>query len=84
MMIDDDDMSKVIGRFFRMKRLEKGLSMNDVAKRCGHESKGWYSNLEYGTRNVLMKDCIKICEVLDTNLKEFDQYLIDAENKKDT
>lgn len=77
-----EDINKMIGKFFHKKRLEKNLSMNDVAIRCGHESKGWYSNLEYGTRNVLMKDCIKICEVLDTSLKDLEQYLIDHKSAK--
>lgn len=76
-----EDINKLIGKFFHEKRLEKNMSMNDVALRCGHESKGWYGNIEYGTRNVLMKDCIKICEVLGTDLHELDQYL--QGNKKD-
>lgn len=79
--MNDDEINNAIGSFFKKKRIEKGLSMNDIAKRCGHESKGWYGNIEYGTRNILMKDCIKICEVLGTDLKELDQYLIDYEKK---
>lgn len=44
-----EDINKLIGKFFHEKRLEKNMSMNDVALRCGHESKGWYGNIEYGT-----------------------------------
>lgn len=80
--MNDNEINKEIGNFFKKKRIEKGLSMNDMAKRCGHESKGWYGNIEYGTRNVLAKDCIKICEALDTSLTDLEQYLIDHKSAK--
>lgn len=74
-MIKSDAYTKVIGNFFKQKRLESGRTMDELSKACGHKSKGWYSSIEYGNANVSIKDSIKLCHILGTTLNELQLYV---------
>lgn len=68
--LTDRESLRLFGGFIREKRDIKGYSQEEVAELLGI-TQSYYSNIELGKRNVDLFLAMKICEVLDVNLKEF-------------
>ncbi len=69
-----DEYYKVVGTFLKMKRLEKGVSINETAIALGH-AKSWYYDIEIGRNRLYLKECIELCSYFNTDLKELQDYL---------
>lgn len=69
-----DDYYKTVGAFFKMKRLEKGVSINDVAIAVNH-GKIWYYDVETGKNRIFLKDTILLCKYFNCNLNELQEYI---------
>ena len=53
-----------IGKIIRNKRLEKGLSQADLARRTGMKQPD-ISKIEFGEKNVTLVTLIRLCKILD-------------------
>lgn len=79
-----DEYYVIIGKFFKRKRAETSLSIQNVADILGR-SKGWYGDVERGRNTLAVDDCMKICNVYHTDLGELDKFIrASLKNKKDT
>jgi transcriptional regulator with XRE-family HTH domain len=58
-----------IGNNLRSIRLSKGLTMRDVAERCGMEENN-YGRFERAQTNPTIKSLLNICEVLEIDIKD--------------
>lgn len=68
--LTDQESLLLFGAFIREKRDRKGLTQEEVAELIGI-TQSYYAYVETGKRNVDLILSMKICEALDTNLKEF-------------
>lgn len=64
----------VVGSFLKMKRIEKGVSINETASAMDH-AKSWYYDIEIGRNRLYLKECIELCKYFNTNLNELQDYL---------
>jgi transcriptional regulator with XRE-family HTH domain len=79
-----NDYYVIVGKFFKRKRAETSLSIQDVADILGR-SKGWYGDAERGRNALTLEDCMKICDIYHTDLGELDKFIrASLDNKKDT
>lgn len=69
-----DDYYKVVGSFFKEKRAQKGVSINDSAIAVDH-AKTWYHDVETGKCRIFLKDTLALCEYFNTNLNELQEYI---------
>lgn len=60
---------KQLGDKLRNVRIDKGLTMREVADRCGMEENN-YGRFEKAQTNPTFKSLLMICEVLEIELKE--------------
>lgn len=54
----------------REARISKKLSLSNVAKEIGI-SRGFYNQIETGERNPSLDNAIKICELLDIDVRDW-------------
>lgn len=74
----------IIGRFFKEKRAQTNLTIQDVADILG-KSKSWYGDAERGRNKMTVDDCMKLCDIYHTNLGEVDKFIrASLDNKKST
>lgn len=64
-------MGKIKTRYLRFKRIEKGLTQEEMAERCG-VSLGTYYQWETGRRNIRPGNLMRLAEVL--GCKVWDLY----------
>lgn len=69
-----DKYYEVVGSFLKMKRIEKGVSINETASSMDH-AKSWYYDIEIGRNRLYLKECIELCKYFNTNLNELQDYL---------
>ena len=69
-MKDDITIQKEFGAFLREHRKRKDLFQADVAERAGI-TQVYYSAIECGTRQPKFALVLKLCDILDADLKEF-------------
>lgn len=69
-----DEYYKTVGAFFKEKREQKGVSINDTAVTMGH-AKSWYYDIEIGRNRICLKECIELCKYFNTNLNELQKYI---------
>ena len=69
-----NDYYKVVGSFFKEKRAQKGVSINDSAIAVDH-AKTWYHDVETGKCRIFLKDTLALCEYFNTNLNELQEYI---------
>lgn len=69
-MKDDITIQKDFGSFLKDHRKRKDLLQTEVAERAGI-TQVYYSAIECGTRQPKFSLVLKICEILDADLKEF-------------
>lgn len=58
-----------LGNNLRKARLDKGLTMREVADRCGMEENN-YGRFEKGQTNPTFKSLFMVCEALDIDVKD--------------
>jgi len=71
-----------VGGHIRALRIERGLSLNEVARRCGL-SPSFISQVERELCSVSISSLEEICEVLGINLAEFFASLESAKRSED-
>lgn len=69
-----DEYYKTVGSFFKLKRQEKGVSINDVAIAVNH-GKIWYYDIETGKNRIFLKDAMLLCKYFNSSLSELQEYL---------
>lgn len=67
-----------LGKNIRLKRKEKGLTLEQLSEICSMSS-NFLGNIERGTDIPSLKSLLKICNALNTNT---DYFLIDSLNYK--
>lgn len=76
-MVAGEIEKKIIGDFFKQKRLETGLTQNDVAKSLGWSNAQFVSNWERGKclppKSVLF-DLIQMCKISKKELVNIHTY----------
>ncbi len=56
-------MKEEFGKLIRKKRIEKNMNQNDLAK-LADLNRNYISDIERGTRNISLKNIVKLFEVL--------------------
>lgn len=56
-------MKEEFGKLIREKRIEKNMNQNDLAK-LADLNRNYISDIERGTRNISLKNIVKLFEVL--------------------
>lgn len=62
-----------IGDRIKEKRLELGMTQEELAEKVGFKARASVSRLEGGDRNIPISKLSKLAEVLDTTIKEYIQ-----------
>ena len=73
-IIGDDEVTKEFGISIREARIKKGLHQADVAEQLGM-SKAYYCYIEAGKRNIYFTTAVKICRILDIDIKALEKLL---------
>ena len=68
--VDKEKVAREFGVFIREARESKGLYQADVAEKIG-VSRGYYTHIEAGNREIYFTLAINICAVLDLNINDF-------------
>lgn len=73
--IESKDFSLAFGKFITDGRLKKEMFQKDVAEKL-EISQSYYSYIEVGKRQIDLALAMKICDVLDLDLRKFiTQYM---------
>lgn len=75
-MLDTKNLSLCFGEFVRVRRAMCDLTQAEVAERLGI-AQAQYSRIERGLRIVDFPLAVKICEILNTDLRVFLSEYID-------
>lgn len=68
--VSKEKISKEFGQFVREAREKKGLYQADIAEQLGM-SRGYYTHIEAGNRDIYFTLAINICRVLDLDINDF-------------
>ncbi|KJS85146.1 MAG: hypothetical protein JM58_09215 [Peptococcaceae bacterium BICA1-8] len=63
--------NKSIKAILKKARIEKGYTMEDMAKMLGYKGKSGYWQLENGNIKVTIDIALKLAEMLDLNIEQF-------------
>ena len=74
MDMDKEKIAVEFGNFIREARESKGLFQADIAAKLG-VSRGYYSYIETGGREIYFSLALKICDVLNLNINDFAKRL---------
>ena len=61
----EEDEEMKMGEIIKQRRLELGLSQEELAVRCGFRSKSTISKMESGQRTTKTKNLLKVARALD-------------------
>lgn len=75
--IDEKECRKAFGRFIKERREQLGLYQSEVAEAIGL-TQGRISQLETGMYFTDLVGALKICEVLELDLKDFIQMYMES------
>jgi len=62
----DAETNKMIGRIIRRRRIELGLSQEELAERCGFKSKSSINKMESGVQGLPQSKIITVAKALET------------------
>lgn len=74
MNTDKEKIAVEFGNFIRAARESKGMYQGDVAAKLG-VSRGYYSYIESGSREIYFSLAVKICDVLKLDFNDFMKHL---------
>lgn len=60
------EANKIIGRNIRRRRIELGMSQEELAQKCGYKSKSSINKMETGTQGLTQSKIITVAKALDT------------------
>ena len=74
MNTDKEKIAVEFGNFIREARESKGMFQADIAAKIG-VSRGYYSYIESGSREIYFSLAVKICDVLKLDMSDFVKLL---------
>lgn len=69
-MKNKNNVDLLLGNAIKKARLDKGLTLEEVALKIGYKDRGTISNYENANRSISIPILIKICKALGIDYKE--------------
>ena len=80
-MLKDKKFFETLGAFLRAKRLEAGLSQDDVAKNFGYSTAQFVSNWERGLAAPPLKTLRRLIDIYGCDAKEVYEIVLGEQKK---
>lgn len=72
-----DNTLQSLGKLLKKRRLELGLSQQQLAERISKLDRSKISDMENGKEDFLFSTLIKVCEALEISLKQLLDYNVE-------